>query len=139
MTLSSLIERLEKATGPSRELDGEILLAIGHDQAKFLRWVGMQPKGDKSATLQKFALRFAPSFTSSLDSAMTLVMEGYSFELTYSAAGEGAMRRARLWDWRRGPKMFDPTNEWEAVAKTLPLALIIAALKSRLSDVTREG
>jgi len=115
--LLKLAEACEKAEGPSRELDDAIALAVRWD-AK-----GSYPE--------------SPAYTSSLDAALALVSENFSYELTFSAAGEGAMRRARLWDWRRGPTMIDPDNEWEALGRTLPLALCAAALRVRDAERQR--
>lgn len=118
MSVEKLIAKLEAAPGGSRELDSLVsLVKDGKNPADY---------------------RINPQFydcilpyTTSIDTAITLVTENLSYELTFSAAGDGAMRRARLWDWRRGPLAIDPKNEWAAVAKTLPLALCIAALKAR--------
>lgn len=125
-----LIKRLEGAKEGSRELDAAVAnfvgwKCVGAYSHKFKKLVAVPP--GRGAT----GVRIIPTFTTSLDAALTLVPENFSYELTYSAAGEGALRRTRLWDWRRGPLALDPSNNWEAQASTLPLALCIAALKAR--------
>ncbi len=83
---------------------------------------------------EQYASMPALHYLTSLDAALMLVPEHFSYELTYSAAGHGAMHRARLWDCRRGPLMFNPENEWNAEADTLARAVCIASLMARNSD-----
>lgn len=133
--LLQLAERCEREK-PSRELDCRMQAAldpmaedrIRHPSATF-NFTGIHT--EEPGCVWNYAV---PQYTASLDAAVTLVPEDYSYELTFSAAGDGAMRRARLWDWRRGPLMIDPTNERSATAKTLPLAVCAAALRARASE-----
>lgn len=107
--MKSLIERLEKASGPDRELDVEIAMAID------LPWNKAQRTGDGKSLV-------APFFTSSLDAAMTLVPEGYDWSLFYDngEAISGCM-----------PASEDGCCFSDNHAPTPALALCIAALKAR--------
>jgi len=120
--LLALAERCEREE-PSWDLDCAIAEAIGW-YTPHRDW--RRPKGD------------TPKFTTSLDAAVTLVPEHRSYELAYSAAGDKALRRARLWDWRRSALALDPDNEWAATAKTLALALCAAALRARAAIAEKE-
>lgn len=66
-----LIARLEKATGPDRELDAAIWQVSGQiDSRKFGRWMGLQPRGS-NLSIADYAMTFAPYFTGSIDAALT--------------------------------------------------------------------
>lgn len=75
---ASLVERLEKCTGPDRVLDADVMLAIDsavigfkHDFCVgWLIW-------DRHAIC-------SPHYTSSLDAAITLVPAGYFWQVGYS-------------------------------------------------------
>ena len=70
--------------------------------------------------------------TSTIDAAVALLPEHISYELTCSAVPEKALKRCRLWDWRRCAIGFDG-NEWIGeVNSTLPIAICIAAIKHRM-------
>lgn len=112
-----LIIRLESAAEGSRELDAEI---------------------ETIADLPREAWRHVlPRFSTSVDAALTLIPKHFSFDLTASAAEDfapGSFTRCRLWDWRRGPKMSDPDNEWKSEDnRQLPLNICLAALRARQS------
>lgn len=125
MTLTELTAKLEQATEPSVDLDIEIWCAI-NGQERQTESIRFDAGG--RGILRSYTN--IPPYTASLDAALTLVPKHISYELVWSAAGDGAMRRARMWDWRRGPLMVDRANNFEGVAKTLPLATCIAALKA---------
>ena len=73
---------------------------------------------------------FARPYTSSIEAALTLVPENFSYELTQSMVEPPRFARARLWDWRRGPTGIDPSNEWKAEGnRPLAVNICIAALK----------
>lgn len=77
--MQDLIERLEKATGESRELDGEIW-AIAEPAAferqcsfKGLKYAGhVHTPAEKRAAIKRSATHFAPHFTASTDAALGL-------------------------------------------------------------------
>lgn len=72
--LNELAERVERATGPDRELDGDVCLAFG--------WTLQKMKGDqrpyyrRPGVTQYYNRTEPPAYTSSLDAAMQLVPEG---------------------------------------------------------------
>lgn len=108
MPLSELIERLERATGPSRDLDGEIALYNG------------MYRGD-------VFLGRAPEFTVSLDAALTLVPQGWQWQLDNCGGGGDTPCRCEL-----------GTDIW-AEAATPALALVAAALKARQTGESDEN
>lgn len=101
LRLVELAERIEKATGPDRELDREIANGV-------IGW-------------PMFAIPVNPiwRYTASLDAAMTLVPEGWFLNGVYEN-GEG-----------RTYATLRKCNLAAAVAATPALALCAAALKAR--------
>ena len=71
--LAELIERLEKATGPDRQLDHDIALATGWAQS-FSGATGTSPAGLISPD-GNYHYSARP-FTASIDAALTLVPDG---------------------------------------------------------------
>jgi hypothetical protein len=69
--LLGMAERVEGATGPDRETDLAIALAVG--------WYppGVDPRLYQDSRTNALYLQRTPLFTSSLDAAMTLVPEGW--------------------------------------------------------------
>lgn len=116
MSYQDLIARLEKATGPDRELDADICLEVGPYQSDI--WERnprhrhlLQTKDAKLNDWVPF-----PNYTASLDAALTLVPEGQSAQTTRYANHEGGA-------WV-GDEDF-------VRAATPAIALCIAALKAR--------
>ncbi len=126
--MNDLIERIEAASGPDIELDREIMLYSGYryeqrdigcryeDGSVALDWVYVDIKTDKWRSTHPL------SFTASIDAALTLVPDGYSFNL-----GNDVKPWAHIW--------FDlPAYDgkpYEGRAATPALALCAAALKAR--------
>lgn len=114
--LTALAERLERATEGSRELDGDIALALPHKLTEHLT-------PDNARYL---LLLSAPPFSTSIDAALTLVPKGWQFDSVESAAmqewwvvlGEIAPPYRKAKSPENGPA-------------TLALALCIAALRAR--------
>ena len=109
ITQLALAERCEQAAGPDRVLDAEILCAIyGFTIHKENRCVN-------SSSWDRL--------TGSLDAAVTLVPEGWIYEL---GRGESGTSRALC-------RMSDELGIWTgwAVAATAALALCAAALRAR--------
>lgn len=123
----SLIERLQAASGPDRELDGAIarwlglevqLATIGPDhRRKELIWIE-RPAPDRAPIS-----RPVPRYTTSTDAALTLMPEGYR----YSCG-----------TWEEYPlasaTMSEPTSmspHYYGYSATTALAICIAALKAR--------
>lgn len=117
-TLRALIARVETATGPDLELDAEIALASGW-RLKFVEGRGCWRHGDYSWTVESGGT--PPAYTRSLDAALTLVPEGWGFELR---RGHGTSGRATCFCWN-GKAMA-------ALCTTPALALCSAALRARL-------
>lgn len=152
--LEALRDRLAKATGPSVELDVRLFLALQDKQVMVIddtagryprphryvsartlwhdAWPHWSVKSQAEAAARELE---CPAYTASIDAAVTLRPEFISYEMSFSAAGDGALRRVRWWDWRRSPRMLDPSNHWEATAATLPLAFCLARVEYELTKV----
>jgi len=88
--MTTLLSRLQSATGPSRELDAEIALANGWTFTK------MKPEngcgGDKHPYWRRpgetewymRTLAGPPRYTESIDAALTLVPEGWAWSIYWS-------------------------------------------------------
>lgn len=112
---TDLIARLEKATAPSRRLDAEIIAVIK----------GGAPE-DYEAT--SWAL---PRLTESLDAALTLVPEGWSFRLWRHPGEHGCHCDVYLLgEFKDGERPCLAAEDAEQ-CPTPALALVIAALKAR--------
>lgn len=133
MTLLELADRVEAATGPDRELDAAIWLAVtpGATRKQTVIPANGQRQGwtideTREATGR---LIIVPHYTASLDAAMTLVPEGRFV---------GALNQC------------DPGGEWhariechhavyeDATAKTAATALLAAALRARANVSEQE-
>lgn len=129
-SMSELIERVEKASGGDRELD----VAIYRAEFPF-------PCVKLSAEAQKkFDQEKAPSYTASIDAALTLLPDGCAVE------------RLSLWNrhpascvvlgthlhkgeyWHQGKN-----GRWGAECATPALALAAACLKARIARATGEA
>ena len=115
-----LISRLSAATGPSRELDGEIALANGWTQERD-RFVGdcwKSPRGRYQSG--------PPRFTESIDAALTLVPEGYGFMIRYHETADGKMRACCSLLGCNGVG-----DTWDVWGNTPAIAIAIACLKAK--------
>ncbi|WP_283419199.1 hypothetical protein [Sphingopyxis sp. Geo48] len=132
--MDSLIERIEAATGPDRELDRDIMLAaVPCDRAPFRYWVPMNENTGHGAVdvdrvyygphcAQAVAV---PPFTASLDAVRTLIDPADEWELStiynIARAQVGLNRDHQgAWPGCGEHKGGDPV-----------LALLSAALKAR--------
>ena len=113
MRKDDVIERLEKATGPCRELDKAILLALGYSWRGMAYWFRDDSHAWEGNT----------HFTVSIDAALTLRPDGalYAIE-TYDSNGIYP-EHVRASAWVQGAA--------RAFAATPALAICIAALKAR--------
>ena len=100
-----LAERCEKATGPDRELDGDIFATVVIEV-----YTGKAPEP-------------WPLSTSSLDAAMTLLEAGWFFHVSRFTEG-GTSGGAHVY-----PNRF-LGDDYESDAATLALALTAAALRA---------
>jgi len=127
MTLSELIEALEKATGPDRALDCAIFVATAPSP-----FVSYYPDC-VLATLGGFAARVEiadiPAYTASLDAALTLVPEGW----TVARIGQNDNKTWHV-ELRHGHcTSFDRVviAPRDCAAATPALALTLACMKAR--------
>lgn len=130
MTLLELADRCEAAAGPDRELDQAIWLAAVADARSLKAYSEGLKIGKQEAAFRLDYMADGARHTASLDAAMTLVPEGWSFEV---------MRGWRC-DIREGlssafvaDKQFGPptVHEYSDNAATPALALCAAALRAR--------
>lgn len=78
--MNDLIERLEKATGPSRALDADLAMAFGQK-------VFQTKRRDGQGSWLTYSFRNGdevPHYTASIDAALTLVPAGFRWKLGYS-------------------------------------------------------
>lgn len=80
--MNKLIERLERATGPDRELDGDIAIAIG----KLGKLATVVTANDESDV---FSINYAAAYTSSIDAALKLLPGSACNHDLYSFGGHG--------------------------------------------------
>jgi len=146
--LNALIERLEKASGSDRELDGQIEAALGcpafSDTLPALtdgwRWTFEDDDVPGRVTVfltlanktsKKHKRYDAPHYTSSIDAAMTLVPEKHGWALNYASMASvirlgpnGAIDGEIVSSW--------PDDQREAELPVSPaIALCIASLRAR--------
>lgn len=137
-TLRDLISKLEAATGPSRELDAAIVLAL-YPEASIRLYI----EGDTEPTVFHAAplvpnKHELPHYTASIDAALTLVPEGYFWSCGHNPDPDddtpsdyGAML-CRYWH-------VSDRSDTSAVGATPALALCIAACKAQLARAAKEG
>jgi hypothetical protein len=77
--LLALAERVEAATGPDWAINAEIEIAVkGFPQRAYDRQNGMRPRGTPAIDRLEFVRKgWASDYTGSIDSAMTLISEGW--------------------------------------------------------------
>lgn len=126
MTPQALIEALERAEGPDRELDAEIAEALEPDQslaAKVRRASRWPVRDDCLKALPKKPPADTPHYTRSLDAAMTLVPAqlGIMWDVAKYPGGEAAAYVGQK----------DAPVRSFVIAATPAIAFCIAALKAR--------
>lgn len=105
MTFPEIIERLERAAGPSMDIDYDIWLALAQPMP-------VDPDD------------FPPRYTASLDAALTLVPKGYLWQVK-----QGIESQAIVWSLEID---YDDDGAPAGYSTTFPaIALCIAALKAR--------
>lgn len=132
-TLTSLIARLEAAVGGDRELDGDIWWAVNRREAAICynnAATGLPKKWDELPAVMpggmgRLAVRsFAPTYSSSLDAAFSLIPDGWRL---YSIQDNTKFQGEKY--WHAG---LDKGNSVQSIRAATPaLALTIAALKAR--------
>lgn len=149
MTRADLIAALEKAEGPSRELDahiGALTCSLPECPAEWLaNWKGpfaafcwgahgwrvaaMQDNGDRAVHWEP------PHFTASINAALTLVPEGWRWNVSNRASsphtGRAHVENRELHFIGMGGMTPNPKLRWyECTAATTAIAVCIAALKA---------
>lgn len=141
-TLLELAAKVEAASGPDREIDAEVMIALGWSPAgqhgREPRWV--MPDGVQTAFNPQHGAPY--SLTSSLDAVMAKIrhlLPGWGWRLTQQSSLRADPPNALL---------YAPTidRDFEADAATPALALLAATLRalaqppaSHLSAKTEEG
>jgi hypothetical protein len=119
--LSALIERVEAADGPDRDIE---LAIVKFAYAK--RWVGLCGyEGRINYGPLLWADRYGAHFTSSLDAALTLVPEGWQRSIWIGDSDDQRTALVELCP-------YDADTEVKVRAATPALALCAAALKARM-------
>lgn len=115
--LRALAVRVERLTGPDREVDAEIAFATGGGTSLLPVLSG---SNIVAASLD------CPRFTASLDAAASLVPKGWSYEVRCSGTGDRG--QALIWNPMRAPGH----QEHRVTGCATPaLALTAAALRAR--------
>lgn len=130
MTLSSLIERLEKAEGPDRELDADIAAAVLGGE---IQWLQTAMTGDAFPVrkypskdhIRGFGREPVQRYTSSIDAALTLVPEGFKWKAGYSRY---VPHNAEIQDYRANPVLGVFVGECDS---NRAIALCIAVLRAQ--------
>lgn len=130
--LFSLAERVAASLIPDKELDRQIMLAIGFayqerdigcrydDGSVALDWVYVDPKTDKWVSTHP------RPFTSSIDAAITLVPGDWFWKVGYSTLHDGWANV-----YRTHPDHADRDDAHFSEASSPALALVAACLKAR--------
>ncbi len=129
--LNALIERLSRATGPDRELDAAIAVAIKGGRIDWIldgitkETFPVRVYPDTTGVTARGELQAAvPRYTSSIDAAMTLVPEGWNWELSNNPPS------AWMCESGYNPDTYNGETA-QANARTPAIALTIAALSAR--------
>lgn len=152
-----LIERLERATGPDREIDLAIHIAVepggeiakivashprGFESREGIEWefTGSQQtlcwhRHDASGHCWSNGGLPMPHYTSSLDAAMTLVPDGWAYQIRMNVSRDGdeAYCNAQLWPFvGNGDPEDSKPNIFANHDRDKPaIALCIACLRAR--------
>lgn len=143
--MKDLIDRLEKATGPDRELDGLIWWSLDHNSARRAFWnasVG-RPKDiidlPKDGLGRMAVIACAPRYTGSFDAAWTMVPKGFGVHIDDRAADHTITSETAYAAVRNRPKAIEAHDRGDVQASTIEaahhesaiIALCIACLKAR--------
>ena len=126
MTMTELARRCEDAEGPSRELDAEIFIAVLWPDHKLQTTCDLFPDEVRTGRIQEpngCGWMESPRYTSSLDAAMTLVPEGWLWQVELIGhQTKGRIGAAMAWLKHRQVE--------HGQAATPALALCAAALRA---------
>lgn len=135
-SLLDLAGRVEALTGPCREMDADIGIAVGLFSEKH----GL-PGGGWVSRDEHSAVVAAPNFTESLDCAVTLVPErhGFYFRRNCSADGDVIYCNAQVWPFS-DPRDDEAPRYWANSPENAPaIALVAACLKARAASEASRG
>lgn len=135
--MKELIEQLEKCSGPDRAIDAAIHWTVNRAQAETVYWnaaCGLPknlPADFIPSGLGAMAVMLAsPAFTRSIDAALTLVPQGWTWSLTHAFAIDAYLT------FHKEGSLRGVENEVEVHdAQSAPLALCIASLKARMKTL----
>ena len=111
----TLIERLEKATGPDRELNADIAEAIG---VTVIRMPLSGPHDGNGAMIA--------DYSDSIDAALTLVPDGWGRKCEFGPGFNNSVTVGHV----GADGLYDKPEQW-ASHESEAIALCIAALKAR--------
>jgi hypothetical protein len=120
--LLALAKRVEAATGADRELDKDIGEALG----AICEWIDWPDRPQKVLSICNSITRELPAFTASLDSAASLVPEGWAYCVDSNDGGYATV-------FPRRELGYLPTDPY-ADAATPALALTAAALRAKAQE-----
>lgn len=146
MTLDDLIERLEAATGPDRELDVAIGLSLslfvferrGRDK---LEWY--YPTWEDAGAYEKYSTYYGstgrqfPAYTSDLNAALALVerkLPGRFMEYVFAPMGTYSHRWYISNDG--GGKEDNSLYPYNGVSKSMPVAILLALFRALKAQET---
>jgi hypothetical protein len=133
--LQSLIERVEKASGPCRELDADVFRSMGAPVPfQWFNKVAALTYDEKqkcwNAPIGDMQLRYEhPHYSASLDAVMALKQDGHTFAL-------GDCNEDSL-PWACVTSTFG--TDYAATGATAILALLSSILKARMAMEARNG
>lgn len=148
--MNDLIERLEKASGPDRELDVAIGFAVGRIRERDGNY--LYATGNDSDMVVEpneyddhIVAQPLPYYTQSIDAALTLVPRGWGWNVGSPWGNELKDGSGNPWAdiWIRGERdislegaltVTDSPGWNHFNAPTVALALCLAALKARCAD-----
>lgn len=122
--LTALRDRLAKATGPDRALDESIALTFGWKD----RDAGMWWLPPNTPASPRTWVMGVPSFTASIDAAVTLVPDGHSQHINQADDGS-------WWAEFREGYCTSYRNVYLGHAKTEPLARCLARITHELAAI----
>lgn len=139
--MKDLIEMLEKATGPDRDIDLACHILLSGRKWEFSQaWLNNrdiihtavtdEDREDMEVWGTLPHVRMLPRYTASLDAALTLVPSGHEWR-----AGDDLENRS-AWASISDDVWDEANGEIIAIGKTPAIALCIAALKARAASET---
>lgn len=142
--LTSLIEKLEAAEWPSRELDGLIHTAVtgkdviydGGERPHSAVIVGTQTWTARDGSEQSTVEGYAPTYTASIDQALTLASEcGVEMQRRSNYDQDGVLCTAYVWPILTDHRDIE-RDRLRGDGANLALAICAAALRAKLTETS---